>query len=176
MNLYSVYAIRKEGPCWKNSIGEVMKFKPPSERLFLEEVTEASQNLRNAIKGLSIGRLIKSIRSQLGMSQAALAKRSHVPQSTVSRIEQGKQGINLSTLKKVLAALSCDLVIAPVMQDSIDTIRRQQARKIAEKQVRYIQGTMNLEDQQPDARFTEALLKQEEERLLQGPHTRLWEE
>jgi transcriptional regulator with XRE-family HTH domain len=153
-----------------------MKFKPPSERLFLEEVNEASQKLQNAIKGLSIGTLIKSIRTQLGMSQAALAKLSHVPQPTVSRIEQGKQGVSLSTLKKVLAALSCDLVIAPVMQDSIDTRRRQQARKMAEKQVRYIQGTMNLEDQQPDARFTEALLKQEEERLLQGPHTRLWEE
>ena len=153
-----------------------MKFKPPSERLFLEEVNEASQKLQNAIKGLSIGTLIKSIRTQLGMSQAALAKLSHVPQPTVSRIEQGKQGISLSTLKKVLAALSCDLVIAPVMQDSIDTLRRRQARKMAEKQMRYLQGTMNLEDQQPDARFTEALLKQEEERLLQGPHTRLWEE
>ena len=153
-----------------------MKFKPPSERLFLEEVNEASQKLQKAIKGLSIGILIKAIRTQLGMSQAALAKLSHVPQSTVSRIEQGKQGIGLSTLKKVLSALSCDLVIAPVMHDSIDTLRRKQARKMAEKQIRYLQGTMNLEDQQPDARFIKALLKQEEERFLQGPHTRLWEE
>lgn len=153
-----------------------MKFKQPSDRLFLEEVNEASLKLQNAIKGLSIGTLIKSIRTQLGMSQAVLAKLSHVPQPTISRIEQGKQGISLSTLKKVLAALSCNLVIAPVMQDSIDTLRRKQARKMAEKQVRYLQGTMNLEDQQPDARFTEALLKQEEENLLHGPCTRLWAE
>jgi transcriptional regulator with XRE-family HTH domain len=153
-----------------------MKFKHPSERLFLEEVNEASQKLQKAIKGLPIGILIKSIRTQLGMSQAALAKLSHIPQPSVSRIEQGKHGISLSTLQKVLSALSCDLVIAPVLKDSIDTLRRKQARKMAEKQMRYLQGTMNLEDQQPDARFIEALLKQEEERLLQEPHTRLWEE
>jgi hypothetical protein len=84
--------------------------------------------------------------------------------------------VTLSTLNKILNAISCDLVIVPLLRDSIDVTRRKQARKIAEKQVRYLKGTMNLEDQQPDARFMEELIKQEEEHLLQDPSAKLWEE
>ncbi len=153
-----------------------MKPYSPSERLLIEEVMQAVQKVRTALRGLTIGALIKSIRIQLGMSQKALAKRAGVPQSTVSRIEQGRRDMSLSTLNKILGAISCDLVIAPLLHDSIDAIRRKQARKTAEKQVRYLKGTMNLEDQQPDSRFTEELLRQEEERLLQGPNAKLWEE
>jgi len=153
-----------------------MKPISPSERLLIEEVMLAARKTRIVVRGLAIGALIKSIRIQLGMFQGELAKRAGVPQSTVSRIEQGQRDTSLSTLHKILGALSCDLVIAPLLQDSIDAIRRKQARKIAEKQVRYLKGTMNLEDQQPDSRFIEELLKQEEERLLKDPNVNLWKE
>lgn len=153
-----------------------MKSYSPSEKLLIEEIMQAAQKTRVAIRGLTVGALIKSIRVQLGMSQKALAKRAGVPQSTVSRIEQEERDANLSTLNKILGAISCDLVVAPLLQDSIDAIRRKQARKMAEKQVRYLKGTMNLEDQQPDPRFIAELIKQEEERLLQGPNSKLWDE
>lgn len=153
-----------------------MKPYSPIEKLLIEEITQASQKMRTATRGLSIGALIKSIRLQLGMSQNTLAKRAGVPQSTVSRIEQSQRDMSLSTLQKILSAISCTLVIAPLLQYSIDAIRHNQARKIAEKRVRYLKGTMNLEDQEPDSRFIEELLKQEEERLLQGPNAKLWEE
>jgi len=148
----------------------------PSEKLLIEEVMQSLQDVKIAKRGLTIGALIKSIRTQLGMSQIALAKRSGVRQTTVSRIEGGQSYANLSTLNKILEAISCELIIAPLLQDSVDAIRRKQARKIAEKQVHYLKGTMNLEKQQPDSRFVEELIKQEEERLLQGPNARLWEE
>lgn len=153
-----------------------MKSFLPSEKLLIEEIMQAAQKTRVAVRGLTIGALIKSIRVQLGMSQKALAKRAGVPQSTISRIEQEERDANLSTLNKILGAISCDLVIVPLLQDSVDTIRRKQARKMAEKQVRYLKGTMNLEDQQPDSRFIAELIKQEEERLLQGPNSKLWDE
>ena len=153
-----------------------MKSFSPSEKLLIEEITQAAQKTRVAVRGLTIRALIKSIRVQLGMSQKALAKRAGVPQSTISRIEQEERDANLSTLNKILGAISCDLVIVPLLQDSIDAIRRKQARKMAEKQVRYLKGTMNLEDQQPDSRFIAELIKQEEERLLQGPNSKLWDE
>ena len=153
-----------------------MKSFSPSEKLLIEEITQAAQKTRIAVRGLTIGALIKSIRVQLGMSQKALAKRAGVPQSTISRIEQEERDANLSTLNKILGAISCDLVIVPLLQDSIDAIRRKQAKKMAEKQVRYLKGTMNLEDQQPDSRFIAELIKQEEERLLQGPNSKLWDE
>ena len=153
-----------------------MKLFSPSEKLLIEEIMQAAQKTRVAVRGLTIGALIKSIRVQLGMSQKALAKRAGVPQSTISRIEQEERDANLSTLNKILGAISCDLVIVPLLQDSVDTIRRKQARKMAEKQVRYLKGTMNLEDQQPDSRFIAELIKQEEERLMQGPNSKLWDE
>jgi transcriptional regulator with XRE-family HTH domain len=153
-----------------------MKSNSLSEHLLIEEVMQVSQKMRVVLKGLSIGALIKAIRLQLGMSQKALAKRARVPQSTVSRIEKSKGDMNLSTLHKILGAMSCDLLIAPLLLESIADMRRKQARKIAEKQVHYLKGTMNLEDQQPDARFIEKLLKQEEERILHGPKSKLWED
>lgn len=153
-----------------------MKTFSPSEKLLIEEIMQAAQKTRIATRGLTIGALIKSIRVQLGMSQKALAKRAGVPQSTISRIEQEERDANLSTLNKILSAISCDLVIVPLLEDSIDSIRRKQARKMAEKHVRYLKGTMNLEDQQPDSSFIAELVKQEEERLMQGPNSKLWDE
>ena len=153
-----------------------MKRFSPSEKLLIEEIMQAAQKTRIAVRGLTVGALIKSIRVQLGMSQKALAKRAGVPQSTISRIEQEERDANLSTLNKILIAISCDIVIVPLLQDSIDAIRRKQARKMAEKQVCYLKGTMNLEDQQPDFRFIAELIKQEEEQLLQGPSSKLWDE
>ena len=153
-----------------------MRSFSPSERLLIEEVMQASGKMKAAIRGLSIGALIKSIRQQLGMSQKVLAKRARVPQSTIARIEQSERNTSLATLRKILHALSCDLVVVPLLKESIDIIRRKQARKVAEKQIRYLKGTMNLEDQQPDSRFIEELLKQEEERLLHGSSSKLWEE
>ena len=153
-----------------------MKSYSPSEKLLIEEIMQAAQKTRVAVRGLTIGALIKSIRVQLGMSQKTLAKRAGVPQSTISRIEQEKRDANLSTLNKILSAISCDLVIVPLLQNSVDAIRRKQARKMAERQVGYLKGTMNLEDQQPDSRFIAELIKQEEERLMQGPNSKLWDE
>lgn len=153
-----------------------MKRNSPSEAILTEEIMKSSQQLKKTLRGLSIGALIKLIRLQLGMSQKIVAKRAKVPQSTVSRIEQGKNDITLSTLNKILNALSSDLIIAPLLRDSVQSIRRKQAKKIVAKQVDYLVGTMHLEGQEPDTRFIEELTHQEEERLLQGPNSKLWEE
>lgn len=153
-----------------------MRSFSPSERLLIEEVMQASEKMRAAVRGLSIGALIKSIRQQLGMPQKVLARRAKVPQSTIARTEKSERNTSLATIRKILRALSCDLVVAPLLQDSIDVIRRKQAKKVAEKRIRYLKGTMNLEEQQPDPRFVEELLKHEEERLLHGSRAKLWEE
>jgi predicted DNA-binding mobile mystery protein A len=152
-----------------------MKKYSLATKMFIQEVTEEAKKLKVVTRGLPIGALIRSFRQELGMSQKELAKRAGVPQSTISRVEQGRD-TSLSTLQKILSALSCDLVIAPLLRNSLDTIRHEQARKVAEKQVRYMSGTMNLEDQQPDDRFIEELLNQEKKRLLDGPNYKLWED
>jgi transcriptional regulator with XRE-family HTH domain len=145
-----------------------------SEKLFLEELMQAAQKASWAARGLSIGLLIKGIRTQLGMSQKALAKHASIPQSTISRVEKGVKGVTIPILHKILNALCCDLLLVPILRESIDAIRHKQARKLAELHVRYLKGTMNLEEQQPDPRLLEELLTEEEQRLLHGSSSELW--
>src|SRR5690606_33548201 len=112
-----------------------------AEKLLIEEIMQTSIKAQDAIRGQSIGTLVKLIRLQLGMSQAALAKRAEIPQSTISRIEQEKKDIQLSTLQKVLKALSCDLIILPLLKRPIDQLRHEQATKVAKQHIRYLSGT-----------------------------------
>lgn len=151
------------------------KRRSTAERMLVEEVAQAAAALKKISKGLSLGSLIRLVRSQLGMSQAILAERADVPQSTISRLEKNVKNPNLSTLHKILDALFCDLIVIPMLREPVNTIRQKQARKQAEKHIRYLKGTMSLEKQQPDSRFIEELLKDEETRLLTHPQA-LWEE
>ncbi len=145
-----------------------------SEKLVLDEISEVGGRIRPLLRGMSMGQFIAMIRKQLGMSQKVLSSRAKIPQSTLSRVEQSKGDATLSTLKKIMNALSCDVVLVPILRESIDVQRRKQARRVAEKHIRYLQGTMSLEKQEPDARFFEALLKEKEEELLHSK-TKLWE-
>ena len=153
-----------------------MKHLSSSEKLFLDEVSTAAKHLLHTVRKLHVGTFIKTIRKQLKMTQAALAKRAGIPQSTISRIEQEISDPALSTLTALFEALSCELVIAPVLREPIDSLCRKQARKIAEQRVQYLRGTMNMEDQEPDKRLLEELIKKETEALLHNPSAKLWEE
>ncbi len=147
-----------------------------SEQLLIEEIAKEGTRASQALRGLPPGTLIKMIRKQIGMPQKVLSRKAKVPQSTISRIEKGQGDAKLTTLKNILQALQCDLVILPILQEPISTIRRRQARKKAAAKVQYLLGTMHLEDQEPDKMFTDALLQQEEEKLLKGPNSTLWKE
>ena len=144
-----------------------------SEKIIINEVATAGYELRRILKGLAIGELIAMIRNQLKMSQRVLAKRAGVPQSTISNLEKSKKQPNLATLKKVFQALFCDLIIIPVLNESIENLLLQQARKKAEKRVRYLRGSMNLEKQEPDAKLIEELIKNETEEIVRS--SKLWE-
>ena len=110
------------------------------------------------------------------MSQKILADRACVPQSTVSRIECSKREPNLSTLTKILKALFCQVLILPLLEEPIEMIRQKQARKVAEKRMRYLRGTMSLEKQSPDTHLIEELIKEEVEELLRSSGSKLWQE
>ncbi len=146
-----------------------------AEKLLIEEISQSAKTVHKALRGLKIGEFVKLIRSQLKMSQKALAKRAGVPQSTVSRIELNQKEPNLSTISKIFDALSCNIVVAPILKEPIDVIRNKQAKSVAKKHIEYLKGTMNLEKQKPDNKLLEELTKQEEEELLQGSGTKLWE-
>jgi len=152
-----------------------MKKLLTSEKLFLDEVSASAHTLKRTTRGLSVGAFIKLIRTQLKMSQEALAKRAGVPQSTISRIEKDQKEPPLPLLNKIYAALSCNLVVAPMLNAPLDEIRQQQAKRVAKKHSQYLRGTMNLEKQTPDKRLLDELIKHEENELLHGSGAKLWE-
>jgi transcriptional regulator with XRE-family HTH domain len=153
-----------------------MKRYSTAEAMVLKEILEIGNKCISTMRGQTIGQLVRAIRNQLGMTQKVLAQRSGVPQSTISRIEKSHWDVNISTLKKVLSAISCDLLIVPVLTIPIETQRKAQARKKASQKIEYLSGTMYLENQKPSQDYLSELRKTEEERLLYTEKTKLWEE
>lgn len=145
------------------------------QKMFLEEISEIAHTVFLKQKHLPIGEHIKLIRQQLGMSQKNLARRCHMNQAMISKIETGDTLPTIAGLKKILDALSCDLLIIPILKAPIESIRQEQAYLIAQKQMQYLQGTMSLEKQEPDKLLIERMTKQKAEELLHKPGSKLWE-
>jgi predicted DNA-binding mobile mystery protein A len=97
---------------------------------------------------------IKAIREALGMSSAQLAKRLKISQPTVFAMEQSemKGKIQLATLRRVAEALNCTLVYVLVPNDPLETIVREQARKVAKRRLQSVEHSMLLEDQSVPAK------------------------
>ena len=120
--------------------------------------------------------LILLTRVRLGMTQAQLAKRCGLTQSHIANIENGKVDVQLSTLRRIFAALDCRLVLAPQPLGDFDDLIRRQARAAALKRVKRVRGTMAMEAQRPDEGMLEDLIKAETEKLLQGRSSEIWED
>ncbi|OGN61262.1 MAG: hypothetical protein A3F40_02915 [Chlamydiae bacterium RIFCSPHIGHO2_12_FULL_27_8] len=153
---------------------KTINFMRKSEKLLLFEIFKITKNLQKIQLGISFGKLILLIRNQLRMSQRALAKRSKVYQSTISRIESGALNPNTDTLIKLFEALFCNLVISACPNEDFEKIKIKQAYRQAEKKVKYLLGTMALEEQKPDADFIREQIEEEKNKLLYSKD--LWDE
>jgi transcriptional regulator with XRE-family HTH domain len=58
---------------------------------------------------LALGRALRQLRRQQGLSQEQLAERVGIHAGYISRIERGHRGIQWLTLRRFLAALETDL-------------------------------------------------------------------
>ena len=56
---------------------------------------------------------LRALRSALRMSQRQLARRSGLTQPHVARLENGEDGVQLATLKRLFDAMFCDLLVLP---------------------------------------------------------------
>lgn len=147
-----------------------------SEKLLLDEIVKTGHLLQKSQRNFQIGQLIALIRKQLNMSQHLLASRAKVSQAMLSRIESGGHNPTLATLQQILEAMKCDLLITALPQEGIETIRKNQALKKAERKISYLRGTMSLEDQEPTPDLLQELVDEEVERLLRGSSSELWDE
>lgn len=56
-----------------------------------------------------VGRNIKRLRKQNGLTQEQLARYSHIDQTTISKIESGQRSIGVSALEKLCDLFFCSL-------------------------------------------------------------------
>jgi predicted DNA-binding mobile mystery protein A len=107
---------------------------------------------------------IKAVRTALGMSQDALARRLGVTRAAVTGLERAEPegAITIAKLSEVAAALGCTLVYALVPNGSLEQIVQDQATTVVDRQLGYVNATMTLEgqavaDRQQDSIRTEQI-------------------
>jgi transcriptional regulator with XRE-family HTH domain len=120
-------------------------------------------------------------RAQLGMSKAALAKRSKVSLPTVDRILSGReQNPRLSNVTAIATALGVEVRLADneisvVDQKTAHQFRREQALSKAKRIVNMVQGNMALEAQAVSQETIDGMIDQTVCELLAGSPRKLWE-
>jgi predicted DNA-binding mobile mystery protein A len=118
---------------------------------------------------------IAAIRTALGISSTALAKRLKVGHSTILEYEKGEVSgsITLQTLGRVADALDAELIVALVPRKSVAATLRARAESIAGEEMRAVIHTMRLEDQEVESNATHEEYEKLVTSLLTFPR-KLW--
>lgn len=92
---------------------------------------------------------IKGLRTALGMSERAFAKRLGVTYGAIQKLEQNERSgsITLDTLRRAANALDADVVYAIVPRQPLRKMIAARARELATSRVGPIAHSMALEDQ-----------------------------
>lgn len=124
----------------------------------------------------SPGDWIRILRDSLRMTQAELASRAKITQPHLGSIESGKTDPQISTLKRIFDAMSCDLVLQPRPRKAIKEVLRGRARSVALKRLEQSMGTMALEHQAPEADVFKQLLEKRTDEILTDRREKLWQQ
>ncbi|VAW15161.1 hypothetical protein MNBD_BACTEROID05-80 [hydrothermal vent metagenome] len=120
------------------------------KRVVREQLDKRFTILRN-FAGLAMPKQgwIKTIREALGLSSSQLGKKVGIDQSRISRLENAeKEGnLKLSSLQKIANGLNMKFVYGFVPKDTLETMVRDQAKRIALKRFEMLDNTMRLEKQ-----------------------------
>ncbi|MBS0189815.1 MAG: helix-turn-helix domain-containing protein [Phycisphaerales bacterium] len=115
---------------------------------------------------------LTSRRKALGISTAALARRSGVSEPTVKRILGGQMGeASFANVAAIAHALGISIDLCEL---DADELCRRQARLKAEQIARLVQGTSALESQAVDRETYNRLVEKSYHELLAGSRRRLW--
>jgi predicted DNA-binding mobile mystery protein A len=119
---------------------------------------------------------VSAIRHSLGMSATALARRLGMTHSGVLNLEKAEvaDAISLATLRKLAAAMDCEVHYALVPRVSLKQTRRDRALQVAKERLKPVQQSMSLEDQSLDSKETKVQLELLAEELLKGSGRELW--
>jgi len=119
---------------------------------------------------------VRAIRESLGMSAAALARRLGMTHAGVSKLEssEASETISLASLRKLAAALDCELKYALVPRTSLRDMVQNQAESVARERLRPVAHSMSLEDQTVEEPQNKLQLALATKALLEGSRRELW--
>ncbi|HSX38456.1 MAG TPA: helix-turn-helix domain-containing protein [Chlamydiales bacterium] len=146
-----------------------------SEKKFIDQALEAGSKLPEALTNHPPAVFVRSLRKRLRMTQKQLAKRVGIPQSYIAKIESGHKKPTIETLEKIFRGLYCSLTILPIPEKNADQLLEEQALVTAEKNVKYVSGTMALEAQRPSKPGIREMIEEEKNRLLKSETTKIWD-
>jgi transcriptional regulator with XRE-family HTH domain len=98
---------------------------------------------------IDIGPRLREVRERSGLSQRALAKRSHISNATISLIESGKLNPSVATLKRILDGIQTDLSAFFATESSTSepvVYRESELVEIGRGKISYWQVGRGLED------------------------------
>lgn len=119
---------------------------------------------------------IKTIREALGLSASQLGKKVGIDQSRVSRLENAEKDgdLKLSSLQKIAKALNMKFVYGFVPEGTLETMVRNQAKRIALKRLKTLDNTMRLEKQALSDEEQKKALDDMIEKILIAPPKDFW--
>jgi len=147
------------------------------KKLMIEQVQDNLKNFSVLTQQLVPKKgWIRTLREAFGMSSYVLADRMGCSRNNITNLElrEKKGTITLKALEKAAQAMNCKLVYCLVPLEPIEKQLQTQARSVAQRQIRSINNSMQLEQQGLNSK---QLQQQEDElvqELLRGNLKNLW--
>jgi predicted DNA-binding mobile mystery protein A len=119
---------------------------------------------------------LRAIREALGLPIRALAARAGLSSTAALSAErnEARGTISINQLRRMAAALDCELVYALVPRRDLGTVVDEQAEKLAREEVLGVAHSMSIEDQRPVDEFLRKQIDARKRQLLEGSWSRLW--
>ena len=143
----------------------------PLDNLALKQIERRLKLLKKQSENMRVRTgWIRYIRTALGMNLETLAKRSRLSVSTLSQNEkrEGQGKVTLETLKKMAAAMDCELVYAIIPRTDLGSAIKEQAQSKATRILRKADTHMTLEDQTVQSSMKERIETLSEKLIKDG--------
>ncbi len=144
--------------------------------LLFEQIDATLRPLRESPLSSPQRGWLRAIRTALGMTSGQLARRLQTSQSAVIEYEQREIAgtISLATLRRVAAAMDCDLVYALVPRRPLREVVERQAEDVARRKLASVAHSMKLEDQGVSDAAMERQVQELARKLIESRRRELW--
>ncbi|MEI7568730.1 MAG: mobile mystery protein A [Alcaligenaceae bacterium] len=118
----------------------------------------------------------RAIRDAVGMTAVAFARRLGMSPAGARKLEQAEanETITLTSLKKMAAALDCELRYALVPKQPLQQMIKSRALYLAQERIGPVAHSMSLENQSVKADINAVQLELLATEILDGPRRDLW--